>query len=167
MGGYLYQISWRADVCLTASVQVWFLIPLSLEQLIASFPQSAARVRTFSDLGPQCFIFGRSLLQNYAARGAVLDCSYPRMSPLLLRVETSSVQASQRMPKSSAALVTRCRRAQGPENCPYYVVQHARACLIARVDNYFLILQIIESLLPTSFQSAAPACGLRYSTPAR
>ncbi|KAH9976035.1 hypothetical protein BJV77DRAFT_1074457 [Russula vinacea] len=89
------------------------------------------------------------------------------MSPLLLKVETSSVQASQRMPQSSAALVTRCQHAQGLDNRSYQVVQHARACLIAHVGNYFLVLQIIKSLLLTSLQSAAPTRGLSYSTPAR
>ena len=163
----LYQISWRADVCLTESVQVWYFTSSSLEQLIASFPQSAARVHTFSDSVPQYCIFGWSLLQDYVARGAVLDRSYPQLSPLLLRVETSSVQASQRMPQSSAALVTRYRRAQGPDGRPSQVVPRARACLIARVDSHFPIPQIIESLLLTSFQSAAPMRGLSYLTPAR
>ena len=46
-------------------------------------------------------------------------------------------------------------------------MQRARACLIARVGNHFLVLQIIESLLLTSLQSAAPMRGLSYSTPAR
>jgi hypothetical protein len=46
-------------------------------------------------------------------------------------------------------------------------VQRARPCLIARVGNHFLVLQIIESLLLTSLQSAAPTRGLSYSTPAR
>jgi hypothetical protein len=167
LGGRLYQISWRAKACLTASVQVWFLIPLSLEQLIASLPPNAAHVRTFSDSVPQHCILGLSLLQDYVARGAVLDRSYPQLSPLLLRVETSSVQASQRTPQSSAALVTWCQRAQGPDGCSYQVVQRARPCLIARVGNHFLVLQIIESLLLTSLQSAAPTRGLSYSTPAR
>ncbi|KAH9990321.1 hypothetical protein BJV77DRAFT_620832 [Russula vinacea] len=71
LGGRLYQISWRADVCLTASVQLWFLIPLSLEQLIVSFPQSAARVGTFSDSVPSTvYSAGRSCKLRGARSGA-------------------------------------------------------------------------------------------------
>ncbi|KAH9981648.1 hypothetical protein BJV77DRAFT_369146 [Russula vinacea] len=155
----LYRISGCAEACLTASVQVWSLIPLSPEQLIASFPQSATRVRTVSDSVSQYSRPGKSRLQNYAARGAVLDHSYPRLSPLLLRVETSSVQASQRMPQSSAALVTRCRRAQDPNERPYQVARRAEVCTVTRALSWPLLPLSSEKFTQTFPQITALVCG--------
>ena len=135
---------------------------MSLEQLIASFPPNAARVRTFSDSVPQYCILGWSLLQVYAARVAVLDRLYPRLSFLPLRAEDSSLNVSLRALHALAALVALPQRVPDPDSRLYQVAQCAETCTTTRSQDWNPPPSSLEQFSRTLPQSAAPARGLCY-----
>ena len=149
-------------MCLTESVQVWYFTSSSLEQLIASFPQNAARVGTFSDSVPHYYILERLLLQVYAARVAVLDRLYPRLSFPPLRAEDSSLKVSLKALHALAALVALPQRIPDPDSRLYQVAQCAETCTTTHSQDWNPSPSSLEQFSQTLPQSAVPARELCY-----
>ena len=159
------KIPQRVEACTTACMRVRYLPPPRLEQLPLSLPQLVALVCSLNISVTSRVQLRQSPLASFVACRSVQDIQHPRLVACSYWAKISAVQVFPRVPQVHADLVAQSPHAQGLVGHSHSVAERADTRKTTRIDVQFPLPQFIMFLLRTFPQSAASACGFRFTNP--